>query len=81
MIDLLDQVPLRGTRLTEGGYVFGMIAQHEQQHTETMLATHQLRVGEPVLLAPPTPIPSAAVARPEVLVPGGPFVMGTSANP
>ena len=26
-----------------------MIAQHEQQHDETMLATHQLRVGPPVL--------------------------------
>ena len=45
----------RGRRLTEGGFVFGMIAQHEQQHAETMLATHQLRKGEPVLTAPPPP--------------------------
>ena len=29
-----------------------MIVQHEQQHDETMLATHQLRAGAPVLHAP-----------------------------
>ena len=32
-----------------------MIVQHEQQHDETMLATHQLRAGPPVLAAPPPP--------------------------
>src|SRR6478735_2459287 len=58
VIDLLDKIPLHGRRLTEGGFVFGMIAQHEQQHAETMLATHQLRVGDPVLSAPPTPAPT-----------------------
>ena len=31
-----------------------MIAQHEQQHAETMLATHQLRQGDPVLDRSPT---------------------------
>ena len=80
VIDLLDKIPLHGRRLTEGGFVFGMIAQHEQQHAETMLATHQLRVGDPVLSAPPTPAPTE-VDRFEVLVPGGPFTMGTSAHP
>jgi iron(II)-dependent oxidoreductase len=80
VIDLLDKIPLHGRRLTEGGFVFGMIAQHEQQHAETMLATHQLRVGDPVLSAPPTPAPME-VDRFEVLVPGGPFTMGTSAHP
>ena len=38
VIDLLERTPLHGRRLTEGGFVFGMIAQHEQQHAETMLA-------------------------------------------
>ena len=47
VIDLLERTPLHGRRLTEGGFVFGMIAQHEQQHAETMLATHQLRRGRP----------------------------------
>jgi iron(II)-dependent oxidoreductase len=77
VFDLLDSVPLEGRRLVEQGFAFGMIAQHEQQHDETMLATHQLRVGAPLLSAPPppaTPVP----ARGEVLVPGGPFEMGTS---
>ena len=33
--------------LTLHGFAFGMIAQHEAQHDETMLATHQLRAGAP----------------------------------
>ena len=47
--DVLADSDLRGDRLTSGGFVFGMIAQHEQQHDETMLATHQLRTGPAVL--------------------------------
>jgi iron(II)-dependent oxidoreductase len=59
-----------------------MIAQHEQQHDETMLATHQLRAGEPVLSAPPPPrAPDAAGLPPDVLIPGGPFTLGTSTEP
>jgi iron(II)-dependent oxidoreductase len=61
-----------------------MIAQHEQQHDETMLITHQIRDGTPVLHAPPpAPVPpGAAAALPaEVLVPAGGFTMGTSAQP
>ena len=81
VIDLLERTPLQGRRLTEGGFVFGMIAQHEQQHAETMLATHQLRRGDPVLTAPPPPSTSSGTLPAEVLVPGGPFTMGTSAHP
>jgi iron(II)-dependent oxidoreductase len=56
-----------------------MIAQHEQQHDETMLATHQLRAGRPVLSAPPPPpAPSGEALPAEVLVPAGRFAMGTS---
>jgi len=60
-----------------------MIAQHEQQHDETMLATHQLRKGRQVLTAPPPdPAPADVLRLPaEVLVPGGPFTMGTSTEP
>jgi len=81
VIDLLDGTPLHGRRLTEGGFVFGMIAQHEQQHAETMLATHQLRHGEPVLDAPGPPRAPGDWLPAEVLVPGGPFTMGTSVHP
>jgi iron(II)-dependent oxidoreductase len=80
VLDLLDTVPLQGRRLVEDGFAFGMIVQHEQQHDETMLATHQLRVGAPVLSAPPPPAARVAVSG-EVLVPAGPFTMGTSTDP
>ncbi len=82
-LDVLDRSPLRGRRLVDRGFAFGMIVQHEQQHDETMLATHQLRTGAPVLHAPPPPAPSGARTPPvrEVLVPGGPFTMGTSTEP
>ncbi|RSM79592.1 ergothioneine biosynthesis protein EgtB [Amycolatopsis sp. WAC 01375] len=79
--DILETVPLQGRRLTEDAFAFGMITQHEQQHDETMLATHQLRKGDPVLHAP-TPPPSRSGQLPaEVFVPGGAFTMGTSAEP
>ncbi|HTU76507.1 MAG TPA: ergothioneine biosynthesis protein EgtB [Trebonia sp.] len=76
-------LPPSSGQLAERGFAFGMVAQHEVQHDETMLATHQLRAGAPVLSAPlPPPAPADAAALPaEVLVPGGPFTMGTSAEP
>jgi len=80
VLDLLDLVRFDGTALTTEGFAFGMIAQHEQQHDETMLITHQLRVGPPVLSAPAPPLVSEVLPR-EVLVPGGPFTMGTSSEP
>ncbi|MGD9526445.1 MAG: ergothioneine biosynthesis protein EgtB [Pseudonocardia sp.] len=79
-LDALHANPLRGRRLVEHGFAFGMIVQHEQQHDETMLATHQLRPGAPVLHAPAPP-PGGPVGAREVLVPGGPFTMGTSTEP
>jgi iron(II)-dependent oxidoreductase len=79
-LDILDRAPLTGRRLVEHGFAFGMIVQHEQQHDETMLATHQLRTGAPVLHASAPPAGRPLAAR-EVLVPGGPFTMGTSAEP
>jgi iron(II)-dependent oxidoreductase len=73
-----------GAQLTGAGsgFAFGMVAQHEAQHDETMLATHQLRSGPSVLTAPPPPAAADAGRLPaEVHVPGGPFTMGTSAEP
>jgi iron(II)-dependent oxidoreductase len=82
-LDVLADAPPQEGRLHRGGFVFGMLAQHEQQHDETMLATHQLRQGPPVLHAPaPPPAPADAAALPrEVPVPAGPFTMGTSDDP
>ncbi|MFF5259086.1 ergothioneine biosynthesis protein EgtB [Actinomadura viridis] len=72
--------------LTSGGFVYGMVVQHEHQHDETMLATHQLRKGAPALFDPPGEAPRAAgpgadTPDGEVLVAAGPFEMGTSGDP
>ncbi len=80
VLDVLDRSPLEGRRLVHDGFAFGMIVQHEQQHDETMLATHQLRRGSPVLHAPPPP-PGRRLPAPEVLIPAGPFAMGTDVDP
>jgi iron(II)-dependent oxidoreductase len=81
VLDVLERTPLEGRRLVDNAFAFGMIAQHEQQHDETMLATHQLRSGPPALTAPPPPASAGPPRAAEVLVPGGPFTMGTSTEP
>jgi iron(II)-dependent oxidoreductase len=80
VLDLVEAATFAGTPLLTSAFAFGMIAQHEQQHDETMLITHQLRKGAPALTAPaPAPPPADALSLPpEVLIPGGPFTMGTS---
>ncbi|WP_067454922.1 ergothioneine biosynthesis protein EgtB [Actinomadura macra] len=73
-----------GNPLTSGGFVYGMVVQHEHMHDETMLATHQLRKGAPALLDPPAePLqkPGGPSGTDEVLVEAGPFQMGTSDDP
>ena len=60
-------------------FVAGMVAQHEQQHDETMLATHNLRAGPPLLSASATPRGRTRGQRGpgEALhVPAGPFPLG-----
>ena len=81
-LDALDRVELDpGVRLLGGGFVYGMVVQHEHQHVETMLATLQLKDG-PVHLSPAEPLRAGAVVTPEeVLVDGGPFMMGTDREP
>jgi len=84
-LDILDRTPLEGSPLVDRGFAFGMIIQHEQQHDETMLATHQLRVGIPVLqaraLAPDVLPADQHLLAKEVLIPAGTFMMGTSVEP
>jgi iron(II)-dependent oxidoreductase len=52
------------------------VEQHELQLVETMLATHQLRVGEPLLGSGAPLPPGRPVPHDSVLVPAGPFVLG-----
>ena len=61
-------------------FPYVMVEQHEQQHVETMLATHQLREGPAILgagapLPPGRPVPSDSV-----LVPAGPFTLGVDGD-
>jgi iron(II)-dependent oxidoreductase len=70
--------------LTSGGFVYGMVVQHEHMHDETMLATHQLRKGAPALLDPlaePLRKPAEGISADEALIEAGPFQMGTSDEP
>ena len=78
--DVLSASPLDGRRLERDGFAFGMVAQHEQQHDETMLATHQLRRGPAVLHAPAAPRAQIR-AQGEVIIGGGEFSMGTTLDP
>lgn len=52
VLDVLESTPFEGRPLLDAAFAFGMVAQHEQQHDETMLITHQLRKGPAVLSAP-----------------------------
>jgi iron(II)-dependent oxidoreductase len=61
-------------------FPFAMVEQHEQQHIETMLATHQLREGPPLLGADAQVPAGRAVAPDAVLVPAGEFVLGVDAQ-
>ena len=81
VLDVLDASALEGGPLVRDGFAFGMVVQHEQQHDETMLATHQLRAGAPVLQAEEPPPARAPLPSHEVLVPAGEFTMGTSVEP
>ncbi|MFN2427678.1 MAG: ergothioneine biosynthesis protein EgtB [Candidatus Binatia bacterium] len=69
--------------LLRGGYVFSMIAQHEAQHSETILQGIQLLPGreyEPAgRIDPPGECGGecSGDALGEVFVPAGPFTMGT----
>src|SRR5579884_3302881 len=77
VLDVLDTVELDpAVPLLSDGFVYGMVAQHEHQHDETMLATLQLMASPYAHGGGPAPV-SPAGAGTEVFVPGGPFVMGT----
>lgn len=60
--DVLEHSTFEGRPVEKHGFAFGMIAQHEQQHDETMLATHQLRSGPAVLTSPAPPTSTMPVA-------------------
>jgi iron(II)-dependent oxidoreductase len=78
VLDTLDRVDLDdGEPLVTGGRVYGMVIQHEHQHDETMLATIQLMEEDAYRPIAPSPPAGRPLPAPEVLIPGGPLVMGT----
>ena len=72
-----DEDVARTGPLLDGGFVYGMVAQHEQQHVETLVATLQLVTSTALDPLPAAPQPtSRSLLAPEVHVPGGSFEMG-----
>ena len=74
-----------GDPLLAGGFVYGMVVQHEHQHDETLLATLQLMddFAHPAADGPdePSHVPSPTALPPDVLVPGGAYELGTDTDP
>jgi gamma-glutamyl hercynylcysteine S-oxide synthase len=65
--------------LLRGTYVYGLVLQHELQHQETMLQTLQL---SGIAYATPPHDDLRTPPKPEdVLVPAGPFTLGTNEQP
>jgi iron(II)-dependent oxidoreductase len=73
VLGLLPELSLDdGDPLLERGFVVGMVAQHELQHTETMAQTLALAgLPGPVPQGPPE-----VMASGDVIVPGGSFTLG-----
>jgi iron(II)-dependent oxidoreductase len=77
---LLERMPLDGSDpLLRDGYVYGLVLQHELQHQETMLQTLQLSgVAYPTAAHDDVRAP---LGPEDVLVPAGPFTLGTNREP
>ncbi|HYH52246.1 MAG TPA: ergothioneine biosynthesis protein EgtB [Acidimicrobiia bacterium] len=81
VLDVLEKVELDpAVPLLNNGFVYGMVAQHEQQHDETMLATLQLMASAYPHASEPAPS-GRLLPAPDVFIPGGEFVMGTDTEP
>lgn len=73
-----DLAPDGPAPLLRHGFVHRMVAQHEHQHAETLLAAIQLLPADEGHVTTAAPPPAATVAPPvEVHVPAGPFAMGS----
>jgi iron(II)-dependent oxidoreductase len=90
VLEALDRLDLdSGDPLLERGFVYGMVAQHEHQHDETMLATLQLMDdfthpaadGDAADAEHDSSDADAPAAPPDVSIPGGTYVVGTTHDP
>jgi iron(II)-dependent oxidoreductase len=79
-LDRAGAEPAAAPRLLDQGYVVHMVAQHEAQHQETVLQAINLREDlryAPAFVEDRPPPPAPPPPARTVLVPAGPFVMGT----
>lgn len=67
--------------LRHAAFVYGLVLQHEHQHAETLLATLQLMTRWRFAPAEGPKPRGRRLRRRQILVPGGPFVMGTDDDP
>jgi len=67
--------------LLRGGFVFGLVIQHELRQQETMLQTLQLRTGTEYPVPRSSPPDRAPSGPDEVQVPGGSFTLGAADEP
>jgi iron(II)-dependent oxidoreductase len=88
-LDVLDALDLDdGNPLLAGGFVYGMVVQHEHQHVETLLATLQLMDDFEHPDADgdlETRLHAGTFASrrppPDILIPGGAYELGTDTHP
>jgi iron(II)-dependent oxidoreductase len=79
---LLEEVDLDGTDdpLLQGGFVYELIVQHEQQHDETILQALQLLPGGYRTALPSPPAGRPAAEHDMVPVPGGRYPIGSDGH-
>jgi gamma-glutamyl hercynylcysteine S-oxide synthase len=79
-LGVLEGVPLDDSDpLLRGAYVYGLVLQHELQHQETMLQALQLS-GVAYATPPHDDLRSPPRCE-DILVPAGPFTLGTNEQP
>jgi iron(II)-dependent oxidoreductase len=83
-LEVLDELDLdNGDPLLDGGFVYGMVVQHEHQHDETLLATLQLMddLAHPAADGAADAHHFASDLPRDVLIAGGAYEIGTDADP
>ena len=82
VLDALEHIDLDAPNaLLRRGFVFGLVVQHELQHSETMLQTLQLRAEVPYPVPRDTSPDLAPGGPDEIHVPKGSFVLGSVDEP
>ena len=82
VLDNLEHIDLDAPNaLLRNGFVYGLVAQHELQHQETMLQTLQLRTAREYPTHAPPEHDVAPAGPDEIEVPGGAFRLGAVSEP